>query len=141
MYPSPHSFRSSLTALLLGGVLSLTGCTLPADHGDMDYPAYGGAWQRTRRDSGRVGSLFDPAGGRTATLSPRDELEEGESARSSRDSILSGPPTGRREPLPPGAADPLERSPSDRYDPEQLRSLDLEDIQVERGQPAPPDLH
>ena len=39
----------------------------------MDYPAYGGSWQRTVRDSGRVGSIFDSAGGKVAELADRDQ--------------------------------------------------------------------
>ena len=38
----------------------------------MAYPAYGGAWERTIRDSGRVGSLFDPGGARASNLVNRD---------------------------------------------------------------------
>ena len=32
-----------------------------------EYPAYGGSWQRTNRVSGRVGSVFDPAGAKVAS--------------------------------------------------------------------------
>ena len=39
----------------------------------MDYPAFGGSWQRTVRDSGRVGSIFDSAGGKVANLTDRDQ--------------------------------------------------------------------
>ena len=49
------------------------GCRTSFDTYDMDYPAYGGAWQRTNRECGRVGSLFDPAGGKVASLVDRDE--------------------------------------------------------------------
>ncbi len=77
--------------LLLPTTLLSTGCTIPSDCGDMDYPTYGGAWQRTRRDSGRVGSVFDPAGARTATLSPRELPENDERSRTERDSIFSSP--------------------------------------------------
>jgi len=38
------------------------GCTLAPDCDLEDYGAYGGRWQRTLRNSGRVGSVFDPAG-------------------------------------------------------------------------------
>lgn len=38
------------------------GCTLAPDCDLEDYGAYGGRWQRTLRHSGRVGSVFDPAG-------------------------------------------------------------------------------
>ena len=62
------------TFLLVGTLLLPTmGCRICLDTHDLDYPTYGGAWQRTTRDSGRVGSLFDPAGGKVATLVDRNE--------------------------------------------------------------------
>jgi len=54
-------------------LLPLSGCRICADCEDLAYPAYGGAWERTRRDSGRVGSLFDPAGAQSASLTDRDQ--------------------------------------------------------------------
>jgi len=125
-----------------GGVLA--GCTIPSDCGDLDYPTYGGAWQRTRRDSGRVGSVFDPAGARTATLSPRELPETDGQTRSARDSILSTPPDSVRNPeaRETGDDDPLrQKSPSDRANPDKLRDLRLDDINLQRGTPIPPDLN
>lgn len=128
------------TAIVAGGVVA--GCTIPSDCGDLDYPTYGGAWQRTRRDSGRVGSVFDPAGARSATLSSRDLPESEGDSRSVRDSILSTPdlspfPTGPR-----ADDDPLRQpSPSDRQDPGKLRDLRLEDINTKRPRPLPADLN
>ncbi|EMI41030.1 hypothetical protein [Rhodopirellula sp. SWK7] len=53
-------------------VLALMGgCRLCADCDLESYPSYGGAWQRTLRDSGRVGSIFDPGGSRASDLSAR----------------------------------------------------------------------
>jgi hypothetical protein len=49
------------------------GCRICADCEDLAYPAYGGAWERTRRDAGRVGSMFDPAGGKADALVDRDQ--------------------------------------------------------------------
>lgn len=43
-------------------LLLATGCTICADCDLDSYNAYGGRWQRTDRDAGRVGSLFHPAG-------------------------------------------------------------------------------
>jgi len=54
-------------------ILPSIGCRICLDNHDLDYPTYGGAWQRTTRDSGRVGSLFEPAGAKVATLVDRDE--------------------------------------------------------------------
>lgn len=50
-----------LFSVLIGLSLS-SGCTMCADCDLDDYGAYGGRWQRTNRTSGRVGSVFDPAG-------------------------------------------------------------------------------
>ena len=54
-------------------LLSLGGCRICLDTHDLDYPAYGGAWQRTQRDSGRVGSVFDPGGAKVAALVERED--------------------------------------------------------------------
>lgn len=56
---------------VLGILVLLGGCRLCADCDDEAYASYGGAWQRTHRDSGRVGSIFDPGGSRTSDLSER----------------------------------------------------------------------
>jgi hypothetical protein len=131
--------RATLAVVVLCGAGVVTGCTIPSDCGDLDYPTYGGAWQRTRRDGGRVGSVFDPAGARSATLVDRDQHDETENVRSPREGILSTPPALDRN---GNAADDSSAlpSPSERIDAERLRSLDLDEISIERGSPAPPDL-
>ena len=65
-----HIVLTSLFSLCL---VPLAGCRLCSDCEDMDYPAFGGSWQRTVRDSGRVGSIFDSAGGKVDTLTDRDQ--------------------------------------------------------------------
>jgi hypothetical protein len=134
---------AALAAVVVsGGVLA--GCTIPSDCGDLDYPTYGGAWQRTRRDSGRVGSVFDPAGARTATLSPRELPETEGETRSTQDSILSTPLDGIRGRAdgPKADDDPLRQpSPSDRTNPEKVSDPPLEGINIRRGVPLPPDLN
>lgn len=59
----------------LCGVMLVGGCRLCADGDDHAYPSYGGAWQRTHRDSGRVGSIFDPGGSRASDLSERAQSD------------------------------------------------------------------
>ena len=61
------------TGCLVVAVLVLSGgCRICQDCEDLSYPAYGGAWERTIRDSGRVGSMFDPGGARASNLVSRD---------------------------------------------------------------------
>jgi hypothetical protein len=62
-------------ASLISAALLLGGCRICADCEDAAYPAYGGSWQRTIRNTGRVGSLFDPAGAKAFDLASRDEPE------------------------------------------------------------------
>lgn len=72
-------------ALLLTSSL---GCRICATCDENAYASYGGAWQRTLRDDGRVGSLFAPAGARESQLVERespprpDELERARAAES-----------------------------------------------------------
>lgn len=70
-------YRRLLPIAAAAGLLMISpGCRICSDCGDGDYPAYGGAWQRTVRETGRVGSIFDPAGGRIANLTDRDDPVE-----------------------------------------------------------------
>ena len=65
---SPHrpartmSMTHLTTTLLIVGLLVTSGCAICASPGDDEYAAYGGRWQRTDRNNGRVGSVLDPAG-------------------------------------------------------------------------------
>ncbi|WP_146516662.1 hypothetical protein [Rubripirellula amarantea] len=67
--------RLSLLIALMLAIAPMTGCRICSDCEDLDYAAYGGAWQRTLRDRGRVGSAFDPAGAKAAMLVDRDTPE------------------------------------------------------------------
>ncbi|MDG2223881.1 MAG: hypothetical protein P8L85_21050 [Rubripirellula sp.] len=136
--------------LMVGGLLPLGGCRICADCEDMAYPAYGGSWQRTLRNEGRVGSVFAPAGGKTSELSDRDlppdpvELErqrqeEKESRKEKLFDMEPGEPKSesdrkRRDydsPLEPlRDADP-EDSESDQEN--DLRKNSPENINVNRG--------
>lgn len=134
-------------ALLLAGLVPQAGCRVCADCEDLAYPAYGGAWQRTRRDSGRVGSIFDPAGGQAPELVNRDqpptpdELERAkQEARGNGVDDLDFPgaeespeSNSDRPPAIDPTKDLLERGLDDIRDEkeEALRSRQLEDINVE----------
>jgi len=118
---------------------TLTGCTICQDCGDLDYPTYGGAWERTRRDSGRVGSIFDPAGARVAVLSARESDPKDGSERSGSNSK----PNDAKSELSDDPNDDDDTSPSDKSrgkDPGSLRDLDLEDINMQDSELLTPDL-
>jgi hypothetical protein len=144
-----HAIRTAALAVALSSPFAAVGCTLTSDQGDMDYPTFGGAWQRTRPDSGRVGSIFDPAGARLATLSPKSPPRMEENERSAGESIPSVPPENLpgkskapdkgRQPRDPEQPD-NSASPSDRLGSERLRKLELHQTGIEPGEPAPPDL-
>lgn len=141
------SLRSNpLVCLPLCLLLAFSGCRICQDCGDLDYPTYGGAWERTRRDSGRVGSIFDPAGARSATLSDREPAADDPTNGPPENADRQAPGEVTPEPRPDSDdkadSDP---SPSDRPQPSApggesgtLRELDLEDINVERRDIMPP---
>ena len=55
--------RQLITCLLMVSLAALSGCAMCVSSLDSSYSAYGGAWQRIMPNHGRVGSVFDPAGG------------------------------------------------------------------------------
>jgi hypothetical protein len=68
--------------LVLAGT---TGCAMCDNAQDWTYTAFGGKWQRDNPHSGRVASLFDPAGGQvieqgfpTEAEPAQDNVEEAE---------------------------------------------------------------
>lgn len=66
----------------------MTGCRLCSNCEMGDYSAYGGSWDRTSREGGRVGSIFDPGGAQLASLVNRDNpptAEELERQRQAND--------------------------------------------------------
>ena len=101
--------------LLISPVLiSLGGCRICADCEDLAYPAYGGAWQRTLRNSGRVGSVFDPGGAKAATLVDRSTPEN--------------PDEIERRRQPPAESDPDQDDPANDFDsPEQGDADEMND--------------
>ncbi|MCG8652132.1 MAG: hypothetical protein MI861_19995 [Pirellulales bacterium] len=116
------------------------GCRICADCEDLAYPAYGGAWERTLRETGRVGSVFDPAGARRSELVSRDDPPRQDVIERSRqgqqdDSPDGSYPGGLQPPEPEDAADQGEAmSDEQRFKmrAEELRGRSLEDIETER---------
>lgn len=49
--------------LICSPLAALAGCAMCCAPFDYAYPTYGGKWQRTDREHGRVGSLFTPQAG------------------------------------------------------------------------------
>ena len=145
--------------LLLFVALLVSGCRICADCEDLAYPAYGGAWQRTIRDSGRVGSLFDPAGGRAAELVARDQpvdvVEQERQRYKQRNADRDDSDDSLDEELDDSAdesddEDPLKER-NDRLKERELdeienpkereqrqKQLDEIDVKVIEGKPAPP---
>jgi len=113
-----------LTTVLLGGV---SGCRLCCDGEDIAYPAYGGVWERTERNSGRVGSLYDPAGARAASLADRNAPADNDEARSNiippgrlDEELLNEPPV---EPVPEDMPQPRSEEESDEEFQERLKEF------------------
>ena len=77
--------RALAVISICGAVASSSGClTCCAPNYEM-FPAYGGAWERTNRTHGRVGSIFEPAGvlvaQNAATATEPEELQPTEPER------------------------------------------------------------
>ena len=129
-----------IQAAVLGLVLimiSLTagGCRICADCEDLDYPAYGGAWQRTLRQSGRVGSVFDPGGAKVATLVDKTAPENPDQIERSRQDSIAGEEDPNTEPDDDGENengedennDPKSESMKERE--RKLREKELDDVE------------
>ena len=139
---------TAITILVLASVTPTIGCRICQDTEDIAYPAYGGAWERTLRDRGRVGSLFEPAGARAATLINKeqppapDEIERTRQAE--EDDGSSDDPNEDTDPFADDDSMDSDADSDDDVDEklerrrEQLQELNLQDIQVIPGAPLPP---
>ena len=146
------------SALLVATLIPLGGCRICADCDETAYAAYGGVWQRTLRDTGRVGSIFDPAGGLASELVSRDTPQDPDALERARQEARGG---GSKDPdrgsddedaqqekqddaddLRDKAKELRERKLEDIEDEgeEELRKRELDDINVRiiPGQPMPP---
>ncbi len=131
----PSKIQLLAATLVCAGLLPLTGCRICGDCEDLAYAAYGGSWQRTSRYEGRVGSVFDSAGGKGAVLVDRDKPpSQDELQRKTQDvpPNLFGPDSDepgfeKEEPRSDSDQPPIDSSPMD-----QLRGRKLEDIREEK---------
>ncbi|MGB7344843.1 MAG: hypothetical protein WBD20_11550 [Pirellulaceae bacterium] len=138
-------------------LVPMTGCRICASSEDLAYPSYGGAWQRTVRDSGRVASLFDPAGAKSSELVSRDNaVTQDELERRRRDNESTNDDKSSDEDLPDGDSqgtspengsgndDTPNLDPDEDLDPElrrrmeELRDQDLDDVKIIPGDALPP---
>lgn len=160
--PVSHSttsaVRGAMLAVALLTILPLTGCRICTSTEDLAYPSYGGAWQRTIRDSGRVGSIFDPAGARASALVSReDPITPDEIERNRRDAESTDEDDPELEdespddePMDDGDgidgddSDDVEEKSQEERDAEieklkeKLRDQKLDEVKVIPGDPLPP---
>lgn len=120
-------------AAILLALLSCGGCSMCQPCELETYSAYGGRWQRTDRDRGRVGSVFAPAGAQVAYATPADSDVADESLPPDQDQDEDQP----TDTLPEddGAEDDsvLEDDAQQREErARRLRDLQLEDIRFQR---------
>ena len=132
--------------IVLASLLPAGGCQLCADCDEQAYAAYGGVWQRLEREDGRVGSVFDPAGGKVPRLVDRDEpLEPDELDRRRRAEQLDAEDElpeadAPRDDREPEEAEELRRQRQDQ-DLRDLESLELQDISTTVPINRPSDVH
>lgn len=133
-HPAPQRSRHRLGLLLVVAVAfsAAPGCRIGGDYNRLDYPTYGGAWERTRRDSGRVGSIFDPAGARSPELADRDSPPTPDMWQRQRSPSPGGDDPSDGLPTPFDLDSPLRSPPTSDEERERrrraLENLRLEDI-------------
>ncbi len=124
--------------LLLSALLLTTGCRICADCEDLAYPAYGGAWQRTIRQSGRVGSIYDPAGAKSFDLVARDQPEDADQLERKRyqaqGSGVSDPEQGQDPDESSGDGDTMDKDREESLNENDLRDKELDDIENPKEQ-------
>ncbi|WP_164104317.1 hypothetical protein [Candidatus Laterigemmans baculatus] len=127
---------ATMLLVALGG-----GCSM-CQQCELDtYSAYGGRWQRTDRDHGRVGSVFAPAGG----LVPYDAADDPHAAEDPGDApelrapgsaADEEPREGEAGQIPPPAGDSVLQDEAEREAEQErqrrLRELQLEDIRYQK---------
>ncbi len=115
--------RGSIILLALLALVNLTGCRMCGNDNDCSYSASGGLWKRTNQNSGRVGSIFAPAGvkvGQGMKSSPQS-AEPWTNQRSGDDQLQEDPPT--KDPRSKSVLDDLEFDVED--EPTELAPMPL----------------
>ena len=110
---------------MLTVITPLAGCRICSDCEDMDYPAFGGSWQRTVRDAGRVGSVFDSAGGKVSDLTARDQPLSTDALERQQQRLRT---EGMYDPEDTGAAEEQTPQEDKPLTPEELQNRSLDDI-------------
>ncbi|WP_143543950.1 hypothetical protein [Rhodopirellula sp. MGV] len=135
--------KNALTSVLLVCVCIVTsgGCRLCCDREDAAFAAYGGAWKRLHRDSGRVGSLADPGGAKVGDLEDK-MINLGET--SSRSQVIppnhSGRPDSQEAPEDlPESFTPRDEETEEEFQ-ERMKRFQEEQLnaKVYPGSPTPP---
>jgi hypothetical protein len=131
--------------LVLAG---LTGCAMCDNSQDGTYPAFGGKWQRDNPVSGRVGSLFDPAGVQVTdqvTLSEAEPtLAEPETAEATEETSPAedaaptegGAPSEAPEESPKQAPESTLDKPLEQNPPSMQKAETAEPETAENAKPA-----
>lgn len=147
------SVRFAALVVALLAIFPLTGCRICTNTEDLAYPSYGGAWQRTLRESGRVGSVYDPGGAQASSLVSREDpitADEIERNRRDAEGIEEDDPemddeTEDEEGMDegPDGDDGTDGSDSDRDDEvekkkQELRDQKFDEVKVIPGDPLPP---
>jgi len=143
-------FRILLGVAVFTAVCPSMGCRICADCEDLAYPAYGGAWQRTNREHGRVASVFDPGGAKNPELVSRDtpkvpdEIERERRSRENPNAVddsergLEDFEGGGDDSDSENLQEPGPDSQDQQNREQELRDLNLEDIRVLPAEPLPP---
>lgn len=126
--------RFVILTLACLGISALGGCRICADCEDLDYPAYGGAWQRTLRDSGRVGSMFDPGGARASELVSRDDPVATDELERQRQESLGDATEESEDDMDSDIEDSEsdDSSEDEEMDLDDLENRKLDDIELDR---------
>ncbi len=121
--------------LVLAG---LSGCAMCDNALDRSYSAFGGKWQRDNMVSGRVGSLFDPAGVQIAGQATLVEGEPTLAETETGEPMLAEPETAETGDAAagPAAGEPAENAEQSEAAEEAAEDA-AEDAAEETPQPAP----